>query len=131
MSWRSATAAVVLAVLVAAGAAAQDKPDALELYRANRFADAIKVCQQELAISPNNIDSYVVMGWSLLRLQQYADALAAAQKANGHQPQRPSRHRGRRGSGRVPRQDRRRAEQPAAVRGRFGPTETASAASTG
>jgi tetratricopeptide (TPR) repeat protein len=89
MSWRSATAAVVLAGLVAAGAAAQDKPDALELYRANRFADAIKVCQQELAIQPNNIDSYVVMGWSLLRLQQYADALAAGQKANGISPNDP------------------------------------------
>ncbi len=60
---------------------AQDKPDALELYRDSRFADAIKVCQQEIAVTPNNIDSYVVMGWSLLRLQQYDGALAAGQKA--------------------------------------------------
>ncbi len=76
-----AAAALVLAAAVAAPLCAQDKPDAVELYRANKFADAIKVCQQELAISPNNIDSYVVMGWSQLRLQQYADALATGQKA--------------------------------------------------
>jgi tetratricopeptide (TPR) repeat protein len=80
MTARTSAAAVLLAVLLTAGLSAQDKPDALELYRANKFADAIKVCQQELAISPNNVDSYVVMGWSLLRLQQYADALATGQK---------------------------------------------------
>jgi cytochrome c-type biogenesis protein CcmH/NrfG len=68
---------------------AQDKPDALELYRANRFAEAIQVCQQELAVSPNNIDSYVVMGWSYLRLQRYADALAAGQKATVISPNDP------------------------------------------
>jgi tetratricopeptide (TPR) repeat protein len=89
MSRRSAAAAVLIACLAASGLAAQDKPDALELYRAGKFADSIKVCQQELAVSPNNIDSYVVMGWSMLRLQQYADALAAAQKAAGISPNDP------------------------------------------
>ncbi len=89
MSPRAAVIAAVLIALVAAGAAAQDKPDALELYRANRFQDAIKVTQQELAVSPNNIDSYVVMGWSQLRLQQYGDALATAQKAMGISPNDP------------------------------------------
>ena len=71
----------VLFVLAAGSAFSQDKPDALQLYRANRFADAIKVCQQELKDSPGNIDSYVVMGWSFLRLQQFPDALATALKA--------------------------------------------------
>ncbi len=89
MNPRAAVVAAVLIALVNAGAAAQDKPDALELYRANKFADAIKICQQELAISPNNIDSYVVMGWSQLRLQQYADALATGQKAQGISPNDP------------------------------------------
>ncbi|MGA2973977.1 MAG: tetratricopeptide repeat protein [Spirochaetia bacterium] len=77
----SAAAALLFAVVALVPLFPQDKPDALELYRANRFAEAIKVCQQELAVSPNNIDSYVVMGWSSLRLQQYADALATGQKA--------------------------------------------------
>jgi tetratricopeptide (TPR) repeat protein len=86
-------ASFALILILAAGAvvplAAQDKPDALELYRANRFADAIKVCQQELAVSPGNIDSLVVMGWCGLRLQQYADALSAGQKAVAINPNDP------------------------------------------
>jgi len=89
MRSRAAAVAFVLAALGTAQLFAQDKPDALELFRANRFADAIKVCQQELAISPNNIDSHVVMGWSYLKLQQFPDALTAAQKALAINPNDP------------------------------------------
>ena len=89
MRIRIAAAAAALCVFAAGTLVAQDKPDALELYRANRYADAIKVCQQELQDSPNNIDSWVVMGWSLLRLQQYADALNAGQKAVAINPNDP------------------------------------------
>jgi tetratricopeptide (TPR) repeat protein len=60
---------------------AQNKPDALELYRANRFEEAIKVCQQELVETPKSIDSHVVMGWSYLRLKRYQEALDIGQKA--------------------------------------------------
>ncbi len=80
MRAREAALVVFLASLLAAPVFSQDKPDALELYRAGRFADAIQVCQQELAVSPQNIDSHVVMGWSYLRLQQYQDALDIGQK---------------------------------------------------
>ncbi len=76
-------------LLPAVSVLAQDKPDALELYRANRFEDAIKVCQQELAESPNSIDSHVVMGWSYLRLKRYQDALDTGQKAAGINPNDP------------------------------------------
>jgi tetratricopeptide (TPR) repeat protein len=86
---RVAAAALALAALVTAPIFSQDKPDAVELYRANRFVEAIKVCQQELAVSPNNIDSYVVMGWSYLRLSQFPEALAAAQKAAALNPNDP------------------------------------------
>ncbi|HTO21400.1 MAG TPA: tetratricopeptide repeat protein, partial [Spirochaetia bacterium] len=89
MNTRTVLAAAVVIALSAGSAFAQDKPDALELYRANRWADAIKVCQQELAVSPNNIDSYVVMGWSQLRLQLYADALVTGQKGLGISPNDP------------------------------------------
>ena len=78
MIFRSSVGALILALVIVAPSLAQDKPDALELYRSNRFAEAVKVCQQEIALSPNNVDSYVVMGWSQLRLQQYADALASS-----------------------------------------------------
>jgi tetratricopeptide (TPR) repeat protein len=67
--------------LAAAPGFAQDKPDALELYRANKFAEAIVVCQQELQESPSNIDSHVVMGWSYLRIRKYKEALDIGQKA--------------------------------------------------
>jgi tetratricopeptide (TPR) repeat protein len=84
------TAAVlVLALTVLMPLAAQDKPDALELFRANKYADAIKVCELEIADSPNNIDSYVVMGWSYLRLKQFPDAFATAQKATAINPNDP------------------------------------------
>ena len=86
---RAAAAAVLIASFVTAQLSAQDKPDALELYRANRFVESVKVCLQELAVSPNNIDSYVVMGWSYLRLQQYSDAMTAGQKASALNPNDP------------------------------------------
>jgi tetratricopeptide (TPR) repeat protein len=89
MKLSAAAAALVLACLGYAPLLAQDKPDALELYRGARYAEAIKVCQQEIADSPNNIDSYVVMGWSLLRLQQYSDSLNAGQKAMSISPNDP------------------------------------------
>ncbi len=81
----------LLAGLLFSGASAfaQDKPDALELYRANRYEDAIKVCQQELAESPKSIDSHVVMGWSYLRLKRYQDALDIGQKALDINPNDP------------------------------------------
>jgi predicted Zn-dependent protease len=89
MRLRAGCLLVLFALSAAWQLAAQDKPDALELYRANRFADAIGVCKQELAVSPNNLDSYVVMGWSYLRLQQYPDALTASQKALAINPNDP------------------------------------------
>jgi tetratricopeptide (TPR) repeat protein len=84
------TAAVlILALAVVMPLAAQDKPDALELFRTNKYAEAIKVCQLEIADSPNNIDSYVVMGWSYLRLKQFPEAFAIAQKATTINPNDP------------------------------------------
>lgn len=70
-------------------ALAQDKPDALELYRTGRYAEAIKVCQQELAEAPKNIDSHVVLGWAYLRLHKYTEALDTGQKARAISPNDP------------------------------------------
>jgi len=82
---------VLLAGLLPSGVLgyAQDKPDALELYRANQFEEAIKVCQQELAESPRSIDSHVVMGWSYLKLKRYDDALDIGRKAADINPNDP------------------------------------------
>lgn len=69
--------AVVLMGVAAtfAGAQETERPDALELYRQGRFDRAVEVTLQELADNPANLDSYTVLGWSLLALERYQDAL--------------------------------------------------------
>ncbi len=53
----------------------QSRPDALLLYQNDNFEEAIKVCESELELRPGNMDSYSVLGWSLLRLGRYQEAL--------------------------------------------------------
>lgn len=74
-------AAIVFLILIIQSAAAQDKPNALELYRNGRYYEAIQVCRAELIQLPSNMDSYVVMGWSYLALQQYDNVIENANKA--------------------------------------------------
>jgi tetratricopeptide (TPR) repeat protein len=77
----ASTIVAALLVLTAASVVAQDRPDALGLYRRGRFEEAVDVCLQELEAQPRSMDSYVVLGWSLLRLERYQDALGYAQQA--------------------------------------------------
>jgi tetratricopeptide (TPR) repeat protein len=75
-------ALLAAALLVAAPLAfAQEKQDALELYRGGNYQAAIDVCRRELEEMPARLDAHAVMGWSLLKLRRYQDALEAAQKA--------------------------------------------------
>ncbi len=76
-------------ILLVFSVCAQTKPDALKLYRTGRDLDAIgrtdearsayqqsaAICRQELASNPRNMESYVVLGWSLFRLEQYQEAV--------------------------------------------------------
>jgi tetratricopeptide (TPR) repeat protein len=62
-------------------AAAQERPDALKLYREGKFAQAVEVCKDELEMLPRNMDSYTVMGWSLLALGRYQEAHDQAAEA--------------------------------------------------
>jgi tetratricopeptide (TPR) repeat protein len=71
------------------------KPDALKLYRDGRnfdaagqtsqakaaFQQSVDVCKQELQQNPRNIESYVVLGWSLLRLENYQETIKISQEA--------------------------------------------------
>jgi tetratricopeptide (TPR) repeat protein len=75
--------------------AAQDKPDALKLYRNGRdleatgrsddakaaYNQAIEVCKTELGDNPKNMDAYSIYGWSLVRLQRYGEAVGVCQEA--------------------------------------------------
>ncbi len=66
---------------------AQEKPDALKLYRNGRsldsigrrddakkaYSQAIDICKTELKQNPRNMDSYAVFTWCLFRLGRYKD----------------------------------------------------------
>ena len=74
---------------------AQDKVDALKLYRDGRtlessgkaeeakvlYQNSVDACRQELQATPNNIESYVVLTWSLLRMAQYSQTITECNKA--------------------------------------------------
>ena len=49
--------------------------DALEEYKKGNFEIAIEICRKELEVMPQRMDAYVVMGWSLLKLGRYEEAL--------------------------------------------------------
>ncbi len=66
--------AVFLGLFAAGPALAQQRADALQLYYNGQYAQAIAICQQELVANPNNLDSYVVMCWALVKNRQYAEA---------------------------------------------------------
>lgn len=71
------------------------KPDALQLYRDGRnfdsmgqteqaraaFQQSVDVCKQELVQNSKNIESYVVLGWSLIKLEKYQEAIKISQEA--------------------------------------------------
>jgi len=54
---------------------AQEPPDALGMYRNGEYEAAIRVCLNELAETPRNMNSYAVLCWSLLQLERYQEAL--------------------------------------------------------
>ncbi|HOV62969.1 MAG TPA: tetratricopeptide repeat protein [Spirochaetia bacterium] len=60
---------------------AQERPDALLLYNDGRYEEAVTVCLRELEEMPKNMDSYVVLGWSLLKLKRYDEVLSYSEKA--------------------------------------------------
>ena len=57
---------------------AQTRPDALQEYRNGNFNLSIQICINEIAENPNNLESHVVICWSLIRLSRYAEALEYA-----------------------------------------------------
>ncbi|SIQ92662.1 Tetratricopeptide repeat-containing protein [Alkalispirochaeta americana] len=57
------------------GVASQDRPDALVLYRQGQYQRAVEITLQELEENAANLDAYTVLGWSLLALNRYDEAL--------------------------------------------------------
>ncbi|MCL2130580.1 MAG: tetratricopeptide repeat protein [Treponema sp.] len=56
----------------------QNRPDALEEYRNGNYERSIEICRNEIAENPANIESHVVISWSLVRLGRYSEALTYA-----------------------------------------------------
>ncbi|GAB1481572.1 tetratricopeptide repeat protein [Treponema sp.] len=59
---------------------AQERRDALREYRLGNYQAAVDICRFELENTPENMDSYVVLCWSLVKLSQYDQASTAALK---------------------------------------------------
>jgi len=53
-------------------------PDALAEYRLGNFERAIQICRDEIEENPNNLESHVVICWSLIRLNRFEEALRYA-----------------------------------------------------
>ncbi len=73
----------------------QAKPDALKLYREGRdlesagktsdarakYQRSAEVCRLELKENSKNIESFVVLGWALIRLGQYSEVITISNEA--------------------------------------------------
>lgn len=55
--------------------------DALELYRARRYEEAIEVTLSEIAADGRNLNAYTVLGWSLNALSRNEEALEYGMQA--------------------------------------------------
>ncbi|GHV84653.1 hypothetical protein AGMMS50230_02610 [Spirochaetia bacterium] len=52
---------------------AQQRADALVEYRNGNYQEAARICRAEIAANPNNLESHVVLCWSLLGLGNYEE----------------------------------------------------------
>ena len=72
---------IVLACVQSLAAQQTNKPDALAMYRAGHYSEAVQTTLNEIKQMPKNMDSYSVLGWSLLKLGRYQEAVNYARRA--------------------------------------------------
>jgi predicted Zn-dependent protease len=73
-----AGAILLLCVVSLSGVFSQTRPDALLEYRNGNYERAVSICRSEITANPANLESHVVICWSLLRLNRYAEAMTYA-----------------------------------------------------
>lgn len=56
----------------------QTRPDALIEFRNGNYERAVQICRDEIAENPNNLESHVVITWSLVRLGRFEEAMRYA-----------------------------------------------------
>ena len=54
------------------------QPDALLEYRLGNYERSVQICRNEIAENPSNLESHVVICWSLIRLGRYEEAMRFA-----------------------------------------------------
>ncbi len=78
---------VIIFFLPASGAAfSQEPPDALAAYHNGRYQEAVQICFTELEVMPRNMNSYTVLGWSLIALERYQEAAEYGERAHDIAP---------------------------------------------
>jgi tetratricopeptide (TPR) repeat protein len=60
---------------------AQMKPDALVQYREGNYAAAAEICRSEIQADRQNVEAYVVLCWSLVKMGQFDTARPFAETA--------------------------------------------------
>jgi len=74
-------AVVFISVAAVSAVFPQTAPDALTEYRQGNYERSIQICRDEIAANPNNIESHVVICWSLIKLGRFDEALRFARTA--------------------------------------------------
>ena len=67
-----------LLFILAFNISAQTVPDALAEYRNGNYERSVQICRDEISVNPNNMESHVVICWSLIRLNRYEEAMRYA-----------------------------------------------------
>ncbi len=75
-----------VSTVLAASIFAQQKGDALAMYRAKRYDEGIAICKQELQANPRNVESYVVLCWNLNGAKRFQEAETYALEARKIDP---------------------------------------------
>jgi tetratricopeptide (TPR) repeat protein len=80
--WRAKFFSLLLLLLPFVQLAGQER-DALAEYRNGRYEAAVQICLDEIKQNASNLESYVVICWSLIELKRYeeADSYAARGRA--------------------------------------------------
>ena len=86
MNNKKITAAFFGVLLILNPLFSQEKKDALKLYRQGQYEESVSVCLEELAAYGegqviSKMDSYTVLGWALIRLGRYNDAVSHSEEA--------------------------------------------------
>jgi tetratricopeptide (TPR) repeat protein len=73
---KSVSSLVIALCLLSSTMYAQTAPDALELYRQGKYQESADACLAEIQRTPRNVESHVVLGWALLSLGRYEEAVS-------------------------------------------------------